>query len=103
MIPFIRSIEELKVMTDSRSEVVHRKHNRDIAEESGQRKRYLHSIREEKVGLPGIPNRNRLNWVKGKKAIIKFLDHLDYNNQNISSYEITLMKKQEQNQYHDAA
>ena len=103
MIPFIKSIEELMVITDSRSDTVPKKHGLHFTEESGQRKRYLHSISEEQIALPDIPKKNRLNWVKSKKAIKRFFDDLDYNNQNISTYDITLMKKQEQKNYHDAA
>lgn len=103
MIPFIRSITELMVMTDSRSDVIQRKLDLNVAEESAQRKRYLHSINEEQVVLPDIPKRPRLNWFKSKKAIKRFFDDLDYNNQNISSYDLTLIKKQEEQDYHDAA
>ncbi len=103
MIPFIRSIAELMVITDSRSEVLQRKADLDLSKESDQRKSYLHSSSEEKIVLPNIPRKHTLNWVKSKKAIKRFFDDLDYNNQNISTYDITLMKKQEQKNYHDAA
>ncbi len=103
MIPFIRSIAELMVITESSSDEIQRKHELDIMEESAQRKRYLHSVREEELALPNIPKTNRMNWVKSRNAIKRFFDDLDYNNQNISSYDLTLIKKQEQNDYHDAA
>ena len=103
MIPLIRSIYELMVITNSSSDLVKRKPDLEVTEESGQSKRYLNPLSEEKVTLPNMHKENRLNWVKGKKAIKRFFDDLDYNNQNISSYDLTLIKKQEQRNYHDAA
>ncbi len=103
MITSIRSFVELMVMTDSKSDSIKSNHDLNVIEESGQRKRNLHSISEEQVVLPDIANITKRKWFKSKRAIKRFLDDLDYNNQNISSYDITLMKKQEDKNYHDAA
>ena len=103
MIPFIRSIKELMIMSNSREDLVQRKYDLNVNEESEKGKRYLHSIRANQLELPNIPKKTNLNWLKSKKAIKKFFDDLDYNNQNISSYDLTLMKKQEQKDYHEAA
>ena len=102
MIPFIRTTGELMVLTNSRSDSIKRKDDLNIKEEN-QSRSYLHSTTEEKVELPCIAKRDRLNWIKRKSAIKKFFDDLDYNNQNISSYELTLIKKQDQKDYYDAA
>ena len=103
MIPLIRSTTELMIMTNSRKDAVQTGNEIDVTEESGQRRTYLHSLKDDQVSLPLIPKTSRESWVKSKKAIKKFFDDLDYNNQNISSYELTLMKKQEQKDYHNAA
>ena len=90
-------------ITNSRSDSIKRNIDLNVEGKSPQRKRYLHSITEEQVKLPKIDKVGRLNWIKSKKAIKKFFDDLDYNNQNISSYDLTLMKKQDKRDYYDAA
>ena len=73
-----------------------------VAEDSAQRKRYLKSKRQG-VDLPSISNKKRSNWVKSKKAMSKFFDELDYNNQINSSYDLTLRGRQDNCHNRDAA
>ena len=55
------------------------------------------------IQLPNIPKITRSKRVKGKKAISKFLDTLDYNNQIPSSLDLTLIGRQEKHDYDDVA
>lgn len=103
MIPFIRRIKELIIMTYSKSDLVQSKLEFKITEEVGQQRSFFNSISEEKIELPEIQKRDSQKWFRSKKAIKRFFDDLDYNNQNISSYDLTLIRKQEQKDYHDAA
>ena len=53
--------------------------------------------------LPDLPKINRQKWRKGKEVVSRFFDELDYNNQIQSSYELTLLDRQNKNDRHDAA
>ena len=106
MIPFIRSLAELMAITESRNKVSHSFINEEgkrVTEDSGQRKRYLKSMHEKGIGLPKLPNNTRRNWVKGKKVFTEFLDELDYNNQIQSTYDLTLLGRQSNEDHQDAA
>ena len=102
MIPF-RSIAELMAMTNYRSDLMQEKYEPNARKESVQKNNSLNSITQELVVLPDISRGTRKNWVKSKKALKRFFDDLDYNNQNISSYDLTLIQKSEQKNYYDAA
>ena len=106
MIPFIRSITELMVITKSRDQIDKNLEDIDLSEtgqESGQRKRYIRSTRKEVINLPALPKINRQKWRKGKEVVSRFFDELDYNNQIQSSYELTLLNRQNRSNRHDAA
>ncbi len=102
MIPF-RSITELMVMTNSRSDLIKETHELNTRKESAQKNNSIAAVAQEQVVLPNITSDNRRTWIKSKQALKKFFDDLDYNNQNISSYDLTLIKKSEQKNYYDAA
>ena len=106
MIPFIRSISELMLITESRDIQKHITKNNALrisTVDSGQRKRYIRSIGEKEVGLPNLPKNTRSNWIKGKEAVSRFFDQLDYNNQIQSSYDLTLIGRQSQKNDRDIA
>ena len=97
MIPFIRSINELMVITQSRDQRT--KNSVDlnfnsITEDSGQRKRYLRSRIEKKIVLPNITKTNRKRWNKSRKAVSNIINYLDYNIQKQSIFDLTLLKVQ---------
>tara|TARA_B100000700_G_C14945238_1_gene808849 strand:- start:312 stop:632 length:321 start_codon:yes stop_codon:yes gene_type:complete len=106
MITYMRTITELMLITESRD---HKKElcNKDevakIKEDNTQRKRYLRSKADNKIGLPDLPQRTNRNWIKSKKVVSKILDELDYNNQIQSSYDLTLIGRQDYNDHTDAA
>ena len=105
MIPFIRSLSELMAITESR-EI-----KRDLSQsidsinsimDSGQKKRYKKSLDKKKVDLPDLPKIKRL-WIQKKENISRFINELDYNNQNQSSYDLTLLERQNKRNQQDVA
>ena len=106
MIPFIKSLDELMVITQPKHQYdINKENNRyqTHIEDSGQRKRYLLSKKEKGINLPDLPKTTRNNWNKSKKAVSKFLDELDYNNQIQSTYDLTLIERQKNYDNQDAA
>tara|TARA_Y100001968_G_C19442140_1_gene763161 strand:+ start:3667 stop:3987 length:321 start_codon:yes stop_codon:yes gene_type:complete len=106
MIPFIRSLAELMAVTESRDNLKKISNDNVLSSstiDSGQRKRYIRSIRENEIKMPNLPKSNRRKWNKSKEAVSKFLDKLDYNNQIQSSYDLTLLARQSKKDHKDAA
>tara|TARA_Y100001968_G_C19332004_1_gene704826 strand:+ start:568 stop:888 length:321 start_codon:yes stop_codon:yes gene_type:complete len=106
MIPFIRSITELMALTEAR-EIRQDKSTNNLLDsstvDSGQRKRYIRSLEKKEVNLPDLPKTIKREWINNKKAVSKFFDDLDYNNQIQSSYDITLLARQNKTSQKDAA
>ena len=106
MIPFIRSLSELKAITESRdSQKNLSRHNERYKSsiDSGQRKRYIRSLDKEELELPDLPKIIRHKWIQNKKSVSRFIDDLDYNNQIQSSYELTLLARQDRTNNKDVA
>tara|TARA_Y100001968_G_scaffold308334_1_gene327007 strand:- start:534 stop:854 length:321 start_codon:yes stop_codon:yes gene_type:complete len=106
MIPFIRSLSELKAITESRICQINLSRNNERYNStinSGQRKQYMRSIEKKEVELPNLPKIIRHKWIQNKKSISRFIDELDYNNQVQSSYELTLIERQNKRSQHDVA
>ena len=106
MIPLIRSLSELVLITQSRvksSKGNERKEIHIISDKNNQRYKEMNYKDKKTVGLPDVPNIKRRKWTKSKKAILRFFDELDYNNQIQSSYDLTLLKRQNDYDQHDAA
>tara|TARA_Y100001968_G_C19406206_1_gene743774 strand:- start:523 stop:843 length:321 start_codon:yes stop_codon:yes gene_type:complete len=96
MIPFIRSLNELMAITQSREQlykIYDKKIIKNMKEKSMKSKRYIHSENKKKVELPNLPNLTRHKWIRSKKALSRFFDELDYNNQIQSSYDLTLLDR----------
>jgi len=97
MIPFIRSLAELKILTDSRDRNYKNDYNNKYTyccEDSAQRKRYLRTNKKNIISLPTLPKIEKCRLIKRKEAVYKFFDSLDYNNQIQSSFELTLLARQ---------
>ena len=97
MIPFIRSLSELMAITESRetqNDLSQNNESYNSIMDSGQRKRYTRSLDKKDVGLPNLPEKVRRNWINRKEKLSKFVDELDYNNQIQSSYDLTLLERQ---------
>ena len=106
MIPFIRSLQELTAITESRNNQKNVSINEEIKTssfDSGQRKRYLRSLEKRELDLPDLPRKIRHKWIKNKNSISRFIDDLDYNNQIQSSYDLILLERQNKRSNQDAA
>ena len=106
MIPFIRSISELTAITESRDRLKDVSENNEINSsifDIGQRKRYLRSLAKKEIDLPDLPKIIRRKWINNKKSMSKFFDELDYNNQIQSSYDLTLLERQNKSNQKDVA
>ena len=106
MIPYIRSLSELMAITESRESKKHlpKKHESWITTmDSGQRKRYTRSLEKKEINLPDMPKIIRRKWLQKKVQVSKLIDELDYNNQFQSSYDLTLLERQNKTTQQDAA
>ena len=107
MIPFIRSLfSELKAITESRDSRKHvSQYNESYSStvDSGQRKRYIKSLDKKEVDLPILPKTIQRKWMQNKTSISRFIDSLDYNNQIQSSYDLTLIERQNKRNQQDVA
>ena len=106
MIPIIRSLSELMAITESREGIRHTSESKSFNSstvDSGQRKRYLKSLDRKETMLPDLPKIIRRKWIDKKESISKFIDDLDYNNQIQSSYDLTLLERQNKKNKQDVA
>ena len=106
MIPIIRSLSELMAISESRDKrKIISNNNQTVSStvDSGQRKRYIRSLGKNQVGLPNLPKSIRHKWKQNKESISKFINTLDYNNQIQSSYQLTLIERQNKSNQQDAA
>ena len=106
MIPFIRSHSELMAITASRiRENDMPKNNKQNLStiDSAQRKRYIRSLNNKEANLPNLPKLISHKWKHDKEYVSKFFDELDYNNQIQSSYDLTLIDRQNKMNHQDAA
>ena len=70
MIPFIRSLSELMMITGSRDRqklVSQYNESYSSTEDSGQRKRYIRSLNQKEVDLPDLPKTIRYKLMQNKK------------------------------------
>jgi len=106
MIPFIRSLSELMAITESRevqNNLYQNNESYNSTMDSGQRKRYTRSLEKEEVNLPSLPKQIRRNWINRKEKLSRFVNELDYNNQIQSSYDLTLLERQNKRNTQDVA
>ena len=106
MIPFIRSHSELMAITESRdSRKNFSRYNESSSStvDSGQRKRYIKSLNKKEVDLPNFPKTIGRKLMQNKTSISRFIDDLDYNNQIQSSYDLTLIERQNKRTQQDVA
>ena len=106
MIPSIRSLSELMAITESRDRQKHiLEYNKSYSPtvDREQRKKFIKSLDRKEVDLPDLPKTLRLKWMKNRKLISRFIDDLDYNNQIQSSYDLTLIERQNKRTQQDVA
>ncbi len=100
MIPFIRSLPELMLITQAYNHSI--KNNFEKKHENNKRRR--DSLKHKKIiNLPDLPKIKRKRWIKSKKAVLRILDELDYNNQIQSTYDLTLIDSQKHYDNQDIA
>ena len=105
MIPIIRSLTEIMLTTQSRDQLNGKSKIKDLHSLNlSKKQKDKNSIykKTEVISLPNIPKRTRRKWMKSKEAVSRFFDHLDYNNQIQSTYDLTLMDRQENYDHRDA-
>jgi len=105
MIPIIRSLTEIMLTTQSRDQLNDKSKTQDLYSLNlSSKEKDTNSIRKKTkmISLPNIPKRTRRKWIKSKEAVSRFFDHLDYNNQIQSTYDLTLMDSQENYDHRDA-
>ena len=97
MIPSLRSISELIAIASARESTKKGPKEADrrmikivneISEVSSA------TIDKKKAELPNLQRTARRKWKNRKEAVSKFFDELDYNNQIQSSYDLTLLGRQ---------
>ena len=106
MIPFIRSLSELKAITESRDckKILNTQNERyNTTVDSGTGKQYITYIDKEEVKLPNLPKIIRHKWNQNKESVSRFINDLDYNNQIQSSYDLTLIERQNKRKEQDVA
>ena len=106
MIPFIRSLSELMAITESRDSINYPSKSNEINSstvDSELRKSYLRFLDKKEVDLPNIPKNIRSKWMQNKESVSRFIDDLDYNNQIQSSYDLTLLERQNKINQQDVA
>ena len=106
MIPSIRSFSELMAITESRDRQKDQLENNDInyfKKNNSKKQIYSRVIKDYSVKLPDLPKIIRLKWKHNKKYISRLIDDLDYNNQIQSSYELTLLERQNNINQQDVA
>ena len=106
MIPVLRSFTELMIITQSKDEVKDQykdEYNIVNPRDHSSNKSLIEKNKKKRVELPNIKQNSTRYWKENKKAVFDFLNSLDYNNQIQSSYDLTLLERQSQNSYHDAA
>ena len=109
MIPFIRSLSELMAITESRetqNDLTQNNESYGSIMDSGQRKRYTRSIGsldKKDVDLPNLPKIIRHNLINKKEKLSRFVNELDYSNQIQSSYDLTLLERQNKRNTQDVA
>ena len=106
MIPFIRSLAELMVITkpiDKLEDRSGKKEKSESQDENNLNKDNINYKEKNTVVLPRIEKIKRKKWVKRKEAVSRFFDELEYNNQIPSSYDITLLENQNNYNQNDVA
>ena len=106
MIPFKRILSGVMAIIESRDSQKHvSQYNESYIStaDSGQKKQYIKSLNKREVGLPDLPKTIRRKWMQNKSSISRFIDDLDYNNQIQSSYDLTLIERQNKRTQQDVA
>tara|TARA_Y100001968_G_C19286552_1_gene681977 strand:- start:409 stop:729 length:321 start_codon:yes stop_codon:yes gene_type:complete len=83
MNPFIRSLDELMVITKPRVQIYKNteiSESEILCEDSGQRKRYIRSKNEKEISLPNLREAQTTKEIIKKGIFSKSFDKIDYRN-----------------------
>ena len=106
MIPCIKSFNELMLTSKSREKEGSNSDKSDLNQSTKScdfLKTYIVNKRKSSINLPNLPKFKRHKWAKSKEAVSRFFDELDYNNQIQSSYDLTLIERQNSYDRNDVA
>ncbi len=104
--PFIRSLSNFMALIASQNDQENQSKMREIDSlnvDSAQRIRYIRSLDKQEIGLPNVPKTKKRKWMQKKESISRFIDDLDYNNQIQSSFDLTLLGRQNERNKEDVA
>ena len=105
MIPFVRSLTELMMITEPKyhlNQNIKTVSPQKTCKEQGESK-FEKPKDQKSVSLPVLPKLYKNKWTRGKEIVSKLLDELDYNNQIQSSYDLILLDRQKNYENQDAA
>ena len=106
MIPCIKSYKELMLLSKSRCTCKKNSNKSDFRKSLNNydiKKKCTEKKDNKLINLPNITKLKRRKWVKSKEAVSRFFDELDYNNQIQSSYDLTLLERQNSYDKNNAA
>ena len=106
MIPYIRSLSELMAITDSRDDkkyISKRDKGNYKSVDSQVGKRYIGLVTTKEIRLPNLPKIIRSKWKRNKNSVSRFFNDLDYSIQIQSSYDLTLLERQNNRNQKDVA
>ena len=96
MIPIIRSLLELRAISESRNCINNDINNNDLDSQKNNHK-------NSEVELPHLPRLIRNKWTRNKKIISRFFDEIDYNSEIQSTFDLTLIERQSKRTHQDVA
>ncbi len=106
MIKYIKSLKVLiaiKKLRENEKNLSNKNRMKQLRLDRGQGKKHIKSLDQDEVKLPNVPKILRRKWIQNKRSISRFIDDLDYNNQIQSSYDLTLLERQNKISQRDAA
>ena len=104
MIVFIRSLKELMLLTKSKDEQGRINEIINYEYDPSIEKKFSYENKDKiEIKLPELPLKTKYKLIKRKKALSRFFDTLDYNNQIQSSYDLILLQRQNSNYHKDVA
>ena len=106
MIPFIRSLNELMVITQPQDKLKKRDKkiipNLYLGVES-QSNTYRNTKDKNQITLPYLPKISRRKWIKSKKIMTEFILNINYKNSMKSFHNSKVLKSQKNYDHSDIA
>ena len=106
MIPLLRSLEELDMITTSRVKYdkIHSGNDLNFYYKIKKRKNNPVNLNNKQtINLPDLPRTTKRKWIKSKEVVSRLLEEMNYNNQIQPSYDLTLQERQRSYDNHDVA